>query len=267
MQSTQQKITCQHPTRLRYVLLLAVAYVTYIIFICLNTVVGSNIVFQNTMLYEITEWVYLGIELIAFFFVYAVAIYAVFQYGWKKALSYAYLYCGITFGRHLTLFFLNWAFFGLRTRYLLFQLWMTLVTLFLEMLQYAIVYVIAMLLTRRFDRYITVMRQGASRLRGVNINRSKLAFPFRKIPLKSDPLRASSFLAAALVSVIRIASRMIYDFSYGAPTDNVDLLWMIWGYTLDILIGVLGYFAMLYVIIRLSKQRKNVKTDKKDERS
>jgi hypothetical protein len=268
MQSNQQVAIIPSPSResrLRYVWVLAIAYATYIVFICLNTIIGSNIVFDNTMLYEITEWIYLGIELAAFFFVYAVSIYGVFQYGEKKALPYAYLYGGMTLARHLVLFILNWAFFGLRTRYVPFQLLMTFITIVLELLQYAIIYVIAMLFTRRFNRYIAVMRQGASRLRGVQIDRRKFAFPFRKIPLKNDPIRITSLVAAALVSVVRVVNRMIYDFSYGAPTDTIDLLWMIWGYTLDILIGVLGYWVMLYIIIRLSKNSQKKKTQNIEE--
>ncbi len=243
----------------RYALWLAIAYVIYILFICMNNVFGSNIVFQGTMLYEITEWIYLAVELAAFFLVYAVSIYAIFRDGWKPAFSYGYVYCIITFARHLILFALNWAFFGLRTRDVPFQLLMTLISLLLELSQYAIVYVIAMLLTRRFDRYVDVMKQGAARLKGVEVDRDRLVFPFRKIPLKNDPLRASALLSAVLISAVRVASRISYDISYGAPTDRADLLWMIAYYTIDILIGVVAYFAMLYIIIKMVAGKTNTK--------
>ena len=242
----------------QYALCLTAAYAIYITFICLNNVFASNVVFQGTMLYEITEWIYLAVELAAFFLVYAVSIYAVFQRGYKAALTRGYVYCAITFSRHLILFILNWAFFGLRTRDVPFQLLMTLINLVLELLQYAIIFAVAMLLTHRFDRYVDVMKSGAARLKGVVVDRRKLVFPFKKIPLKNDPLRASSLLGAIIISAVRVASRISFDISYGAPANTADLLWMIAYYTLDVLIGVVAYFVMLYVIIKMTANESDV---------
>ena len=77
-------------------------------------------------------------------------------------------------------------------------------------------------------------------------------FVSQKIQIKNDPLRASALLGAILISFVRVVSRISYDISYGAPTDQADLLWMIAYYSLDILIGVVAYFAMLCLITKMS---------------
>ena len=65
-----------------------------------------------------------------------------------------------------------------------------------------------------------------------------------------------AFLAGGQSGII---SRIIYDFSYGAPGDIGDLLWMIAYYTTDVLIGVAGYFVMLYIVRRLTLSSKTTK--------
>ena len=235
-----------------YLLSLIGTFCGYILFICLNAVVGSDIVFDGTMLYEVTECIYLGAELAAFFVAYAFTIYVLFATGYRRAWTYAWVYASVTAGRHVLLYLLNWLFFGLRVEDMLFQAAMTLVTLLLELLQYAAVFGVAMLLTHRFDERISVMQQGAARLTDVAVVREKLVYPWRKIPLLNDPLRGTSALAAVLIGAIRLGNRLIYDVTYGAPTDAVDLAWMLAYYTMDILIAVACYFVLLAIIKYLS---------------
>jgi hypothetical protein len=227
--------------RLRvYLYTLIAAFVGYILFICLNTIVGSDVMFAGTMLYELTEWIYLGLELIAFFVAFAFTIHAVFSRGWRHALTYAWVYAAVTGGRYVVLYLLNWLFFGLQTEDMLFQAAMTVVTLLLELMQYAAVFGVALVLTDRFDQHV------------VSFSRDQQVYPHRRLPLLNDPLRGSSFLAALLLGVVRVGGRLIFDASYGAPTDAVDLLWMLAYYTVDILIAVACYFVLLAIIKRLS---------------
>ena len=227
--------------RLRvYLYTLIVAFVGYILFICLNTIVGSDVMFAGTMLYELTEWMYLGLELIAFFVVFAFSIHAVFSKGWCHGLTYAWVYAAVTGGRYVVLYLLNWLFFGLQTEDMLFQGAMTVVTLLLELMQYAAVFGVALVLTDRFDHHVPTS------------SRELQAYPHRRLPLLSDPLRGSAFLTAFLLGVVRVGGRLIFDASYGAPTDTMDLLWMLVYYTVDILIAVACYFVLLAIIKRLS---------------
>lgn len=251
-QTTVKTNDVEHKRLSAYLLTLICAFLGYVLFICLNAVVGSNIVFAGTMLYEVTECIYLGAELAAFFVAYAFTIYVLFARGYRRAWTYAWVYASVTAGRHVLLYLMNWLFFGLRVEDMLFQAAMTLVTLLLELLQYAAVFGVAMLLTHRFDERFSVMQQGASRLTDVTVVREQLVYPWRKIPLLNDPLRGTSLLTALLIGAIRVGNRLIYDITYGAPTDSVDLAWMLAYYTLDILIAVACYFVLLAIIKRLS---------------
>ena len=251
-QTTVKTNDVEHKRLSAYLLTLICAFLGYVLFICLNAVVGSNIVFAGTMLYEVTECIYLGAELAAFFVAYAFTIYVLFARGYRRAWTYAWVYASVTAGRHVLLYLMNWLFFGLRVEDMLFQAAMTLVTLLLELLQYAAVFGVAMLLTHRFDERFSVMQQGASRLTDVTVVREQLVYPWRKIPLLNDPLRGTSALASVLIGAIRVGNRLIYDVAYGAPTDSVDLAWMLAYYTLDILIAVACYFVLLAIIKRLS---------------
>jgi len=242
-----------------YPLLLSGAMLLYIVFVCLNEEFSSNIVYTGTMLLEITEWSYLGVEILAFFVAYAYVIYVLFAHGTKQALQYAKIYAIILAARSAVLYLLNWLVFGLKTEDLLFQGLMTLLSLVLELCQYAVMFWIAHRLISRYNRLYEVMEAGANRLSQQPTPRSHLIFPYRKVALKNDPLRFSAFLIALILGAIRIISRIIYDFSYGAPGDIGDLLWMIAYYTTDVLIGVAGYFVMLYIVRRLTLSSETTK--------
>jgi hypothetical protein len=75
--------------------------------------------------------------------------------------------------------------------------------------------------------------------------------------MKNDPLRFSALLVALLMGVIRIIGRVIYDIGYGAPTDLIDILWMILYYSLDVFIGVACYFVLLYILRKLILLKEN----------
>lgn len=242
-----------------YVLLLSGAMLLYILFVYLNEEFSSNIVYAGTMLAEITDWLYLGVEIVAFFIAYAYAIYTIFAFGSKVALRYAGIYAIIAGARYTVLYILNWLLFGLKPEDRLFQTLISLEGFVLELAQYAAMFAVAYLLIRRYNRIWEVMAQGAARLNQVPADRSLMIFPYRKVALKNDPLRASAFLIALILGGIRVINRIIYDISFGAPNGTADLLWMIAYYTMDILIGVAAYFAMLYIVRRLtlSNETKN----------
>lgn len=235
-----------------YTLLLAGAMLIYVIFVYLNEEFSSNIIYAKTMLSEITEWIYLGVEILAFFVAYAFAIYAVFAYGVKRAMRYGVIYAFVTGARYVALYLLNWLLFGLKVEDMLFQTLISLEGFALELAQYAVMFVVAHLLVRRYNRIYEVMSQGASQLKQQPVERSRLIFPYCKVALKNDPLRFSAFLIALILGGVRVISRINYDISYGAPDGIGDLLWMIAYYMMDILIGVAAYFTMLHIVRRLT---------------
>ena len=238
--------------KISYVLLLAGAMLLYILFVCLNEEFSSNIIYAGTMLSEITDFLYLGIEILAFYIAYGYAIYILFANGTKRALHYAGLYAIIAGARYVVLFLLNWLAFGLQVEDMLFQALISLWGLVLELIQYAAMFLIAYLLIRRYNRIYDVMSEGAVQLKQQPVERSRLIFPYRRVALKNDPLRFSACLIALTFGGIRVMSRIRYDIIFGAPGSLTDLLWMIVYYTMDVAIGVAAYFVMLYIVRRLT---------------
>ena len=234
-----------------YSALMLACFVLYILFVCLNNIFSSDIRFAGMMLIEITELLYLGLEIIAFFIAYAFAIYATYSGGYRHTMRYAIVYAIAISARYVILFTIDWLFFGLKNEDVPVALLFMLVNIFLELLQYVIVWVIAHINVNTFNKYVTIMQKGAARLKEAPVEREKLIFPYRKIPMKNDPLRFSSLLVALLMGAIRIIGRVIYDIGYGAPADLIDVLWMILYYSLDVGIGVACYFVLLHILRKL----------------
>ena len=238
--------------KITYVLLLAGAMLLYILFVCLNEEFSSNIIYAGTMLSEITDFLYLGIEILAFYIAYGYAIYILFAGGFRSGLHYAGIYAIIAGVRYIVLFLLNWLAFGLKVEDMLFQALISFGGLLLEMAQYAAMFMIACLLIRRYNRIYEVMAEGAVHLSQQPVERNRLIFPYRKVALKNDPLRFSAFLIALVLGGVRVISRIAYDLMIGAPGGMGDLLWMIAYYAMDIAVGVAAYFTMLYIVRRLT---------------
>jgi uncharacterized integral membrane protein len=259
-ETCSEAVVSEKKEKMTYVLLLGGAMLLYILFVCLNKEFSTNIIYMGTMLSEITDLLYLGIEIFAFFIVYAYAIYTMFTYGAKTALRYGGIYAIITGARHVALYFVNWIFFGLANEDRLFQALMTLLGIALELCQYAVVFLAAYYLIRRYNRIYAVMSKGSMQLNHSNCDKEKLVFPYRKIPLKNDPFRSSAFISALFVGAKGILERVISEITYakidpsigGAPKDLIDALWMILYYAVDIAVGVACYFAILGIIRRLT---------------
>lgn len=236
----------------------------YILFVSLNNIFASNIVFSGMMLIEITEWLYQALELIAFFISYAVTIYAVFEGGWHAVLPYAGIYSAGTVVRYVALILLDWSFFGLKSENIPTALVFVFINILLELMQYALVFVIALLSVHAFDRKVAIMQKGTARLKDTIVARDQLVFPYRKIPMNNDPLRLSSLLTAIFVGAKGVISRLISDISFsainpsigGAPKGLIDALWMIFYYSFDVLIGVACYFVVLAIIKKLALPEK-----------
>ncbi|MBO5683240.1 MAG: hypothetical protein J6S10_04585 [Clostridia bacterium] len=69
-----------------------------------------------------------------------------------------------------------------------------------------------------------------------------------------NPLHFSAFFAGALLSLVKIATRVIFDIKLGAPTSVGDALWMITYYASDLLILVLVYAASLMLFSYFEKR-------------
>lgn len=215
----------------------------YIGLILLNREFSSNIVFAQTMLAELTEWAYLGVELLAIFTAYAFLLLAVFANGRSGGVWIVLAYVAATSLRHAVLL---WFDFG--------ELWAEASNLALELVQFGLVFAICYVSVCAFDRTYAVMKRGATYLDRSCPDRFALVYPEVKQPIGTDPIKRGAFFSVILLVAFRVIGRLIYDFHYGAPTDLTDALWMALYYSADVLIGVGGYFMMLWTVRQLVRR-------------
>lgn len=78
--------------------------------------------------------------------------------------------------------------------------------------------------------------------------------PFEKLYQHSNPLQKASLFTGILLSSIKVLTRIIYDFGYGAPTSILDLLRMIVYYLSDLLICVIIYLFSLLLFMHFYKK-------------
>ena len=216
-------------------------FAIYIALILLNDEFSSNIAYAKTMLSELSEWAYLGVELLAMMTAYAFLLLALFSDGAHGGVGVLVAYTATTVLRHAVLLWLG-----------LGELWAESVNLLPELFQLGAVYVACAWSVHAFDRKYAVMKQGSISLGRSCPERTELVYPNVKQPLKVDPIKRGAAASALILVALRVFGRLIYDFHYGLPTDLVDALWMVLYYGLDVLIGVGGYCLMLYIIRRMS---------------
>ncbi len=218
-------------------------FAIYIALILLNSEFSSNVVFAGTMLAELTEWAYLGVELLAIFMTYAFLLFALFADGVLGGVWGMLAYIATTILRHAVLL---WMGFG--------EFWAETSNLALELLQFGLVFVVCYISVLAFDRTYKVMKSGADYLDRPCPDRFTLVFPHIKQPIKSDAVKRGALASAAVLVVFRLIGRLIYDFHYGAPTDIIDALWIVLYYSADVLIGVCGYLLMLWTVRVLARR-------------
>lgn len=131
----------------------------------------------------------------------------------------------------------------------------------LETLQLYLVVLISWLVCGEAVKRFSLLRAASRRLGSPGYNWAEQIYPYHKIFSKSNPLQKSAALASAVYSVLLIISRLIYDFSYGAPQNTSEILQMIAGYSTDILSGIFVYGLILlfsfYFFRMLSRTSEN----------
>ncbi|MBE6597209.1 MAG: hypothetical protein E7641_06010 [Ruminococcaceae bacterium] len=77
----------------------------------------------------------------------------------------------------------------------------------------------------------------------------------KKIINLGNPLHVSALYSGAILSFVRIATRIIYDIFIGLPSTLSDAVWMITYYISDLLILVIVYALSLYTFAKLELKK------------
>ena len=224
-----------------FAVLLVLLFALYIGLILISDTVSSDVLYEGTMLPELLEWGYQGVELVAFFVSYALILRALFDGGLRGGA----VYIGITVGASVLRFAVLMAMMFIGG-------WAVVINLIPELIQLALIVWICYRSVAAFDRIFRVKSEGARALER-SLCRDAEVYPQKKQPIASDPLLRAARGSAVCVSVIRVLGRLVFDVTVGPPTDLVDALWMLCYYSVDVLIGVGGYYLMKWILHILGK--------------
>ncbi len=115
----------------------------------------------------------------------------------------------------------------------------------LETLQLYVTVFIASWVCGEATKRFTLLSTAAKRIGSQEYDWVRQIYPYQKAFKKSDPLQKTGLLTSVIFSVLLVLSRLIYDFSYGAPESTAEVMQMVVGYASDIIAGILVYIFIL----------------------
>lgn len=240
MQATLKFLRTSRGRAIGFAALLLLLAMMYIGLILGFDAVSTDIAFAGTMLPELLEWGYQGIELIAFFASYAFILYALFDQGLRDGALLVGIYVAVAILRFAVLLLMRFI-----------DIWAAIINFLPEIVQLLLIVLICYASVAAFNRVWHVRSQGARTL-DVAVSRDSLVYPQKKQPIREDALLRAARGSAVCVSVIRVIGRLIYDITLGPPTDLIDALWMLCYYSVDVLIGVGGYYLIKWMLRMLN---------------
>lgn len=78
--------------------------------------------------------------------------------------------------------------------------------------------------------------------------RVHLWYDAQKLYDRSNALHRTALWMGLIPAAVQLLNRVRYDIFYGAPTDALDLMWMIVYYVGDILCAIIGYLVILLLL-------------------
>lgn len=184
----------------------------------------SNVLFQNSFWVRFLPSLQTLITVCSFALFYGISVFSLWHYGIKKTVPVVIIVFFLTLLKYAASLLGTLLIDRADTEtFIMVNLPLSLLSFCLELLQYAIILTIAWFTLRSF--------------RDVNA------------PTVPQPLSHSLLFISLTVTLINVASRMVYDIDYGAPASLAETLRMVLAYASDVLLyGVLLYVLMRFVI-------------------
>ena len=102
---------------------------------------------------------------------------------------------------------------------------------------------------KAYHAFIERQQRIAANLPGSEICARTYAFPFSSLLSLKNPLQKCAFWSGVWITAFKMASRLIYDFSYGLPTSLTDALWILIYYLLDLFTGFAVCLLITYLLM------------------
>lgn len=202
----------------------------------------SDVVYADTVIPELIDIAIDITDVLAYGLCFAPIAYSIFRFGTRYSANLAVVYAAACFVRYtlnLAITFLTYGSISSDDAILV------LFPFVLDMLILGGVLLTSSLCARKIKRKDT------------NDIESQISDSLLKKPFSlGDSIHISAFTTGALLSLFRVISRLIYDFSYGPPTSLSDGLWMFVYYTSDILVSVVIYAIIIYLFEKYNTPKK-----------
>jgi hypothetical protein len=219
--------------------------------------------YASDIMYAEAWWVYLlyylteeGLmDLVVFAVCYPATIYAVWQAGLKQAIRVPVSFALITLGRFIANFFMTSIVDGALPgagEFFSFDLPYIGVLYLLEMLQYALVILLTVLVKRRYER----KREEAALLSVAETTAPASAlFAFTRLLSVKNPVQLSALLMAVVLFVLRVAQHQIYQYTLYITSGYTDgFVIMALDLISDIFVAVIAYFVALLLLSRFYRK-------------
>ena len=181
----------------------------------------SNVLFQDSFWITLLPFLQTLITILSFALFYGISVLVLCHCGMKKTIVAAAIVVLLTLFKYAALLLGSLVIDRIDPySFVAVKLPTSLLSLLLEVMQYAVILTVAWFALRRQKENTTTV----------------------------PPYRRPLIRVSLTVMLINIASRIIYDIGYGAPTSSREVLLMVLAYVSDILLyGVLLYFLMRLV--------------------
>ena len=242
--------------KLLFRLIVFVAYPAYIVHSCvtspLYTVLYSNV--DYTYLSLIFFYLNIFIDLFVFFLSYSVIIYGMYRLSLKQ-IKTTFIFATLSpIFKYALKLMVSPIFDGaFKLNDFISDVFTVGVSGALEIAQFLIIVFVSNQYINKYKNMETVVAKASARLNFEGVKEELEVFPFKKLFNLKNPLQRGAFISGVVVSVLRLANLFISDISKGIFFNDIGgALLFIGGYLLEILIGVIGYFFMIYMFITIA---------------
>lgn len=191
------------------------------------------------------------IDILTYSVCFAIIIYSIIKYSFKASIPRVVIYAAAVLFKYAANYVISSLMDGVFTTG---DIVFVVIYYLIDILILALVVVISFVKMKRFYERQEIEIKANNTLGQENLPLNKVLFAPKKLFSLSNPLSSSAAVIAALLSLSKIATRVIYDISYGAPTSFTDTLWMIVAYLSDLIIAVIFYLVAMLIFLHLNEK-------------
>lgn len=211
----------------------------------LYTYMSSDIIFAVTVIPEILDFIMGVVDVVAYAICFSIITYSIFKLSFKASGSIMAVFCAAVFLKYSANLIVT-----LITDKTISYNDIASVLLFFS-LDVILMFIIASISNSIIKKYYekrSIIAKASAQL-GTPCENSTDTFLFKKTFSKDNPLQLSALIFSAIMSLVKISTRIIYDLFIGLPDSLPETMWMITYYLSDLLIIVIMYVVALFVFM------------------